>query len=87
MLSTRHGIALALRLPDKAEAFLATCGSEHKPHAREFIRLAVDLVRVISETALSAAAERGARLRSEGYRFAFPTPALGLGVHSGKGTT
>jgi 3-(3-hydroxy-phenyl)propionate hydroxylase len=79
-------LAAALRLPACGETLLATYDQERKPHAREFIALAVELGRVIRVIDPAQAAARDARLKEQGLRFAFPSPSLGPGMHHGDGT-
>lgn len=74
----------AVRRPVHGAALLATYGPERTPHARAFIALAVEVGRVIQETDPRAAAERDARLSSQGLSFAFPSPTLGAGAHQAR---
>lgn len=73
----------AIRHPAAAPRLLATYGPERMPHAREFVALAVEVGKVIQELDPQRAAERDARLKSQGLQFAFPEPRLGSGVHRG----
>ena len=74
-------LPLALRHPAAAARLLATYGSERLPHAREFVQLAVEVGKIIQVLDPAQAAERDARLKSQGLQFAFPEPRLGDGVH------
>ena len=74
-------LVTASRRPEIGAALLATYGAERRPHAREFIALAVEVGRVIQVLDPDVAAARDARLLREGLSFAFPTPTLGAGVH------
>lgn len=71
----------AQRCPARADALLASYGPERRPHALEFVALAVDVGAVIQELDPRRAAERDARLKAQGLQFPFPSPTLGPGVH------
>lgn len=63
---------------------LETYGVERKPHAREFIQLAVDVGKIIQVTDPAQAAERDKKLLTEGLEFNFPRPKLGTGAYRGE---
>jgi 3-(3-hydroxy-phenyl)propionate hydroxylase len=77
-------LVAAVRHPARGTELLATYGPERTPHARAFIALAVEVGRVIQQTDPQAAAERDARLSSQGLSFAFPSPTLGIGAHQAR---
>lgn len=66
----------------ESSALLATYGTERRPHAYEFVRLAVEVGKVIQVTDPQQAALRDQQLSQQGLRFSFPAPCLGPGVHS-----
>ena len=76
-------LALALKVPDRKApnrpAILDTYGPERKPHAREFIELAVRMGHIIQVLDPEAAERRDAELLEQGLTFQFPRPALGAG--------
>jgi 3-(3-hydroxy-phenyl)propionate hydroxylase len=74
-------LAFALQNPERGESVLATYGVERKPHAREFVALAVEVGKVIQVLDPVAAAERDRKLTTQGLTFKFPSPTLGAGVH------
>ncbi|MFJ2331806.1 bifunctional 3-(3-hydroxy-phenyl)propionate/3-hydroxycinnamic acid hydroxylase MhpA [Pseudomonas helleri] len=75
-------LAQAIAHPDSA-GILNTYEPERKPHAREFVDLAVQLGGIIQETCPKAASVRNTELKSKGLCFPFPRPTLGPGVHMG----
>jgi len=68
---------LAFAIQRGASDILATYGPERRPHVREFIRLAVEVGKVIQVTDPVEAAERDRKLLAEGLQFSFPRPQLG----------
>src|SRR5206468_108794 len=58
-------LALALQAPDRS-AILHTYGPERKPHAREFVDLAVQMGRIIQVVDPKVAAQRDAELKAQG---------------------
>jgi 3-(3-hydroxy-phenyl)propionate hydroxylase len=76
-------LALAVKCPDKA-AILDTYGPERRPHAREFIDLAVQMGQIIQVVDPKIASTRDAELKAKGLSFQFPRPTLGKGAHTGK---
>jgi len=77
-------LALAVQRP-ASRALLESYGPERRPHAREFVDLAVRMGHVIQVVDPVAAQARDTELRGKGWTFTFPRPALGPGVHMQEG--
>lgn len=77
-------LKIAVHQPSKA-GILETYGSERKPHAREFIDLAVQMGNIIQVVDPKLAEERDVKLKAQGLTFQFPRPTLGNGVHADSG--
>lgn len=74
-------LAFAVKDPVHGPAVLATYGPERRPHALAFVELAVEVGKIIQVTDPLEAAQRDARLLSQGLQVKMPAPPLGEGVH------